>query len=131
MQTICLDFDGVIHSYEKGWQGGKLYGTVTPGFFDWALEAEKLFRLVIYSTRSGTPGARMEMRRWIKAQWERDGRSGPIPSFEYASKKPPAWLTIDDRAVTFKGDWNEFSPTAILAFRPWHEERRKVPAGAA
>jgi len=40
-------------------------------------------------------------------------------AIRYPWFKPPAWVTIDDRAVTFQGDWSAFEPSAIWAFRPW------------
>ncbi len=41
--------------------------------------------------------------------------------FMTTDRKPPAVLTIDDRAVQFRGDWNDaaLSVDAIKAFRPW------------
>lgn len=133
---LCLDFDGVIHSYEGGWQDGSIYGTVTPGFWAWAAEAAASFRLVIYSSRSATPAGREAMQGWLHDQWEvseimrlaianplaRKLKPGPMPAFEFASEKPPAFLTIDDRAVTFTGDWSALSPATLRAFKSWTQD---------
>jgi hypothetical protein len=115
---LCIDFDGVIHSYEKGWQGGVIYGTITPGFIGWAEEASKLFRLVIYSSRSKETSMLFDMQRWMEKQQVAYGSN---IKFEYAAEKPPAFLTIDDRAVRFEGNWNapELDPKTLLAFKPW------------
>jgi hypothetical protein len=115
-QTLCIDFDGVIHSYEKGWQGGALYGTITKGFCDWAREAARHFDLVVYSSRSSTPGGRGGMKRWLKANWD----EGQMPEFRFASEKPPAWLTIDDRCIKFEGRWDWLRPEVLQSFRPWN-----------
>lgn len=125
---ICIDFDGVIHSYEKGWQDGVIYGTVVPGFFEWAERAAKQFKLVIYSSRSKTEEGQMAMLRWLIDQrrvWREEGgmheTNAPL-GFEFADQKPAAWLTIDDLAIHFKGDWGaaELSPDAMRAFKPWN-----------
>ena len=125
---LCIDFDGVIHSYEKGWQNGVIYGTVTPGFFEWAEEAAKLFKLVVYSSRSKDSEGVLAMAGWL-AQQRREWRAaGNKPEtsealgFEFADKKPAAFLTIDDRAVQFHGDWKDLnlSPAALRAFKPWN-----------
>lgn len=125
---LCLDFDGVIHSYDKGWQNGEIYGEVTLGFFEWALEAQKLFKLVVYSSRSKTEDGLRAMQewldyralRWLETGWGDEGTENTLLHFEYAHEKPPAFLTIDDRAVTFNGDWSAFPPEALRAFTPWN-----------
>ena len=123
---LCLDFDGVIHSYDKGWQDGSIYGTVTPGFCDWAEEAKKHFRLVVYSSRSKTPEGIEAMQNWLVpeifawAEQKEGGSTLHLGDFEFAHEKPPAFLTIDDRAVQFKGDWAALDPAVLLAFKPWN-----------
>ena len=126
--TICIDFDGVIHSYEKGWQGGVIYGTVVPGFFEWVEQVRDRFKLVIYSSRSKTNEGVIAMGQWLHRQrneWIAAGgkRNETEPlELECVHEKPAAWLTIDDRAIRFNGDWSdpELTGTAMLAFKPWN-----------
>ncbi len=123
--TLCIDFDGVIHSYEKGWQDGTIYGTVVPGFFEWAEQAAKQFNLVIYSSRSSTERGTLAMGDWLVEQhtsWRHATGGTELLDIQIAHEKPPAWLTIDDRAIHFKGDWSapELTPDAMRAFKPWN-----------
>ena len=129
---LCLDFDGVIHKYSKGWQGGAIYDTYVPGFFKWASEACKHFKLVVYSSRSKDPDGSRLMREAI-GKWSIqsiiDGEMAPeydwselFGALEYAHEKPPAFLTIDDRAITFNGVWSHpwLAPSSLLTFKPWN-----------
>lgn len=130
--TICIDFDGVIHSYEKGWQDGVIYGTVVPGFFEWVERVRHRFTLVIYSSRSKDDNGVIAMSVWLHEQRNRwiasGGQRDPIETLEieFAHKKPAAWLTIDDRAVCFRGDWTapELAPDAMRSFKPWNSGSR-------
>src|ERR1700752_1487175 len=117
---LCLDFDGVIHSYERGWQGGEIYGSATVGFFEWAKRAQEYFRLVVYSSRSKEPDRLHDMQEWLHVQYAAWLRSlvinpGNIPEIdlEFAHEKPPAFLTIDDRAIQFSGDWSDYDPALL------------------
>jgi hypothetical protein len=122
----------VIHSYEKGWQDGTIYGSVTNGFFNWAVEAHKHFELVIYSSRSKDEESRKAMEDWLQRfliAWRYDQMANNTVNakselkFEFAHEKPPAFLTIDDRAVTFTGQWDVpyLNPAELVKFKPWTE----------
>lgn len=123
---LCLDFDGVIHSYDRGWQDGSIYGRVTDGFCDWAENAKSKFKLVIYSSRSKSQEGRDAMYDWLVAeifQWAetKEGDSTlSLADFEFAHEKPPAFLTIDDRAIKFEGRWGWLDPDELLRFKPWN-----------
>jgi hypothetical protein len=119
-------FDGCVHAYRNGWQDGKIYDVIVPGFLEWASDAFKHFRLVIYSSRSRDPELRAAMMIWMEnqiADWALAKHKVVNFGFEYADEKPPAWLTIDDRAVRFDGSWMDqsLSPENLLAFKPWME----------
>lgn len=125
--TICVDFGGVIHSYDRGWQDGAIYGSVVPGFFEWMEQARYFFDLVIYSSRSKTDEGVAAMGEWLhreRNKWiQNGGQRNPIDPLEirFAHEKPAAFLTIDDRAICFKGRWDvpELGMDALLSFKPW------------
>jgi hypothetical protein len=118
--TICVDFDGVIHSYTSGWQGiDVIPDDPVPGAIEWLrgiLDVPKYgrkpdVRVVIYSSRSRTWKGRRAMLRWFSKYLE------PEYVIPMPTKKPAAFLTIDDRAICFKGSFP--SVEEMLSFKPW------------
>jgi hypothetical protein len=122
--TISVDFDGVIHKYSRGWQDGSIYDDVTDGFFEWLLDAQKYFTVVIYSSRSKTPLGINAMRDYLAekiTEWEsKSNNLVDLDKVLFAAEKPAAFLNIDDRCVTFKGNWKELDPQTLRQFKPWN-----------
>lgn len=128
---LCIDFDGVIHDYLKGWQDGSIYGDVTPGFFDWASRAKGRFKLVIYSSRSKDAAQLEDMRAWLEQKIaEAMFASVSIDDFEFSGVKPPAFLTIDDRCVRFDGRWDliDMDPEVLGNYRTWSQIKQGDPS---
>jgi len=129
---LCVDFDGVIHRYTSGWKGPLVISDdVVPGFFEWLDEASQHFRVVVYSSRSKEPGASDAMAFWLAEQrnkWRANGgqspndSSGAASEIEFAHEKPAAFLTIDDRAICFDGDWSKLDPKQLRNFKPWNKK---------
>lgn len=110
---LSLDFDGVLHWYRNGWKGAAVIDDEpTPGAVDFVNEAKEYFRIVIYSSRSSHPAGIEAMKKWM----EKHG----FPEVSFATDKPKAFLTIDDRAIQFNGTW--FDPKDLLEFKPWNKE---------
>jgi hypothetical protein len=127
LPILCLDFDGVLHSYTSGWQGAAVIpDPPVAGAIDFLYEAIQHFDVCIYSSRTHQEGGIDAMMDWI-AEHERIWRSRQdiLPhtsllfNIRFPVVKPAAFVTIDDRAVTFTG---VFPPMALLlAFKPWNK----------
>lgn len=124
-KIICVDFDGVIHWYRKGWQGGEIYDEEVPGSIEWIIAMTKRddIEIAIYSSRSKDDTLLKEMMTWLKKRIRvRQGTNGTNEIFfklKFPTQKPPAWLTIDDRAICFQGIFP--SAEEINNFKPWNK----------
>jgi hypothetical protein len=121
---LCLDFDGVCHSYTSRWCGAAVIpDPAVPGLFDFLEEACKVFDIQVFSSRSHQPGGVEAMQSWFVEQrrlWRESGGQGfEVLSITFPTEKPPAMVSLDDRAITFTGNWP--SVDALAAFKPWNK----------
>jgi hypothetical protein len=122
---LCLDFDGVVHSYTSGWKGAaNIPDPPVEGAFAFILGALRDFEVHIYSSRSHQAGGIKAMRDWL---YEHGGGAyyespdGPgLESVKFPNHKPSAMVTIDDRAIRFTGEWP--SMDEIKNFKPWNKQ---------
>lgn len=126
MKTICVDFDGVIHSYTSRWQGVAVVADPpTPGAIRWLFDMVKIFDIQIYSSRSSQPEGIDAMRTWLLNHAIHE--LGSITAADYLLSKikfpldkPKPFLTIDDRAICFDGTWP--SAETMSNFTPWNKK---------
>ena len=118
---LSIDFDGVIHSYTSRWQGVDVIPDMpVPGAFEALQEYSKYFRVCIYSSRSSTPAGIAAMKYWFKQHGYPCDSIGEPAGLEFPTEKPPAWVTIDDRCVRFKGTFPKID--YLKNFKPWNKK---------
>ncbi len=115
---LCVDFDGVIHSYKSGWKGVNVIpDPPNEGAIEWLKTVVDKFSLRIFSARCNDTAGIAAMIGWFRAFGLPDEVLGKL-TFE--AGKPSAYLIIDDRALRFKGDFAALSPAALFGFKPWY-----------
>lgn len=64
---LCLDFDGVLHSYNSGWKGATVIpDPPVPGALEFVVGALDRFTVAILSSRSHQWFGRYAMKRWLR-----------------------------------------------------------------
>lgn len=129
---LCLDFDGVIHSYTSGWDGADVISDPpVPGALQFIVAAMEHFTVAIYSSRSGQKGGIAAMVQWL-GYWSVDKEYGMPGDFDHGTwgalqwpiSKPSAFVTLDDRAITFNGTWPDLE--VLKQFQPWNKRHART-----
>ena len=119
-KIICLDFDGVLHSYSSGWKGADIIPDApVPGALEFIEECIFTgFAVAVYSSRSHQKGGIEAMIRWFKTQGL---DTDLLAQIDFPNHKPPAFLGIDDRVLTFNGPDSWPSIKDVENFQPWNK----------
>lgn len=113
MATVAVDFDGVLHSYERGWDDGSIYGAWMPGTVIALSQLMQSHAVFVHTSRNPKQVARWIERmsgygfecttrlprtRWGRRKpfWDRRG------VILVTNRKLAAVAYIDDRAVRFE-----------------------------
>lgn len=128
---ICLDFDGVLHSYTSGWGGA---AQIPDPPVDGAFEALRGYLahnpplvLAIYSARSSQADGIQSMYSWIDhhdAAIRRPDQEPLVDSLLFPYHKPAAKVYLDDRGVRFNGKFPS-ADELIRSFRVWNESEKR------
>lgn len=122
--AIGVDFDGVIHSYDKGWQGGQIYGDPMPGVKEGLEYLMTTFPVFIFTARPFTQ--HISIKSWLRSRlglrilidgdeafpdrfWDR------TDAILLTRLKYPALAYIDDRGLRFT-TWTDV-PGQLLELR--------------
>lgn len=91
---LAVDFDGVLHGYSKGWQGGSIYDPPVEGTAEALRQLDKRYEMVVFTARTNLD----DVRTWL--------RENHMDHFfkDVTNKKPMAKYYLDDRGFRFV-DW--------------------------
>jgi len=108
-KTLMIDLDGVLNQY-TGNYNKDFIPPIREGAKDFLISLQDKYEVKIFTTRD-----EKLVQNWIKE----NGVSNLV--IGTTSTKEPAWLYIDDRAITFNGDYKE-TFSQIENFQAWFKK---------
>lgn len=114
---LCLDFDGVCHLYTSGWKGAAVIpDPPVAGLWEFLAGALYEFEVDIFSSRSGQEGGIAAMQAWF-SEYCPEWSKWVLKELKFPTEKPPAFVGIDDRVLTFEGRWPDIK--SLKEFKTW------------
>ena len=103
LNNVAIDFDGVIHNFDKGWHDGTCYGEPLPGSIEAIKNLSKKYNIIIFTAKAkknrplvnGKTGVEL-VKEWLEKYDLLDYVN------EITSEKPRAKIYIDDNGYRFE-----------------------------
>ena len=107
--VVCVDLDGVLNTFDT-WHSPEYFHPVRPGAADFLRRLnEEGYRVVVFTVR---------WYEWVERWLEENGIRQYVD--EVTNRKCPAQVYLDDRAVCFRGDFEQ-AYRQIVEFKPFWE----------
>tara|TARA_B100001175_G_C19366248_1_gene569551 strand:- start:255 stop:653 length:399 start_codon:yes stop_codon:yes gene_type:complete len=107
LNNVAIDFDGVIHNFDKGWHDGTCYGEPLPGSLKAIELLSQKYNIIIFTAKakSNRPLVNGKTGKELVREWlEKHNVMQYIQSI--TSEKPRAKVYIDDNGYRFSS-WNK------------------------
>ncbi len=125
-KAIAIDLDGCIASYNNGWMGENVFGELIPNCKENIRNLKSMgYKIIIYTSRLATK----ELEKHLTDNGIYFDAINDNPWHEYKQpgdkRKVIADIYIDDRAITFRGNWDEI-PKLVEKFKPWEMNNKRT-----
>ncbi len=107
LKNIAIDFDGVIHTFDKGFYDGTCYGDPLPGSLEAIKKLSENYNIIIFTAKAkpSRPLVNGKTGTELVVEWL---TKHEVMQYvvEVTSEKPRAQLYIDDKGYHFK-NWGD------------------------
>ncbi|MBT3520095.1 MAG: hypothetical protein HN480_02410 [Gammaproteobacteria bacterium] len=107
LNNIAIDFDGVIHNFDKGWHNGTCYGDPLPGSLEAIRALSEKYNIIIFTAKakSNRPLVNGKTGTELVKEWLEKYNVMQYVQ-EITSEKPRAKIYIDDNGYRFNS-WDK------------------------
>lgn len=106
-QNLAIDFDGVVHTFDKGYFDGTCYGEPIEGSLDAIKALSKQFRIIIFTAKAKQDRPLVNGKTGVELVREWLDKHGVLECVhEITAEKPRAVLYIDDNGYRFE-NWQD------------------------
>lgn len=107
INNVAIDFDGVIHTFDKGFYDGTCYGDPIPGSIEAIKSISKKYNIIIFTAKAKPNRPLVNGKTGVELVKEWLDKHGILECVsEITSEKPRAKVYIDDHGYRFE-NWDD------------------------